>query len=126
MTCVLLLIATMAKSKKLALALHALKHLPKQRRQQALRNSSPQFIKDLSSAVRKLRVSKVSPNVQRRLSKHRALLRCLCNSKTSIKKKRQALVQRGGVLPFLVPIIVASIGAAGSVGAAAAGAALSK
>ena len=48
---------------------------------------------------------------QVKLKKFRRLLAILRNKYTSVEHKRQALIQQGGFLPFLIPIISSIAGA---------------
>lgn len=47
----------------------------------------------------------ISEKLKERLHKHRCVLRQLC-TKSSLKSKKQILVQRGGFLEFLIPPII--------------------
>ena len=82
----------------------------------------------MSTAARKVRYAKVklAPTVRKKLTQHRKALQKFVNPRTSLRKKKQVLTQHGGILPALIPIIVAAIGATGTVGAAATHAAISK
>ena len=117
---------TMKRRSKFVKALIRLRKLPlaEQRRQLQLANG--RFIKDCCAATRKARYAKVSPSLRKRLKRHRKALHTFVNPRTSLRKKKQVLTQRGGILPFLIPLLVAGISATGSIGAAAAHAAISK
>ena len=90
--------------------------------------ASNQFIRDLSSFLSKIRNAGhlLKASHRNTLRKHKKKLRKLVNAKTPIHMKRLILSQRGGIAPFLIPIIVAAIGAGGSIGAAATHAAIAK
>lgn len=47
---------------------------------------------------------------KKRLSRYKSTLRELANRKYSVKKKRQALMQKGGFLQYLIEPVVAAIG----------------
>lgn len=98
------------------------------RKQQRLRasNASNEFIRDVSSIMKKLRTKPhlVTNKHKRLLKRYKKPLRRLVQSGSSVKSKRKVLLMRGGIIPFLIPIICAAIGAAGTVGAGAAGAAI--
>lgn len=53
----------------------------------------------------------LSPQQKRRLSKFKRLLAILRNKYTSLEHKRRALIQNGGFLPFLIPIVSSIAGA---------------
>lgn len=73
------------------------------------------FIKDLSSVLKKLRkrADLVTPSQRKHIFKNKNKLRKLVNPKTSIKKKREILIQRGGILPALLVYLVASAASGG-------------
>ena len=109
-------------------ALRSLQYMkPKERRKRAS-NASKEFIKDVSNVMRQLRTKPhlVSPKHQKVLKRYKKPLRQLVKSGTSLARKRKVLLLRGGIFPFLVPIICASIAAGGSIGASAVGAAIMK
>lgn len=110
-------------------AVQALNRLSPSRQKQEVKVASNKFIHHLCSATCKLRRCnklRLSPKMKRDFKRYGPKLRALTKQRTSIHKKRMILTQKGGILPFLVPIIVAGIGAAGGVGAAATHAAISK
>ena len=113
---------------KFADALRRLKRMKKANQKTAIFGASNEFIRDLSSFMQKIkhRPDLVSKSRRKTLAKHRAKLRKLIHAKTSIDNKRLILSQTGGILPFLIPIICASITAAGGIGAAATSAAIIK
>ena len=90
--------------------------------------ASNQFIRDISSFLNRIRDAGHMLKAAHRntLRRHKKKLRKLVSAKTPIDRKRLILSQKGGIAPILVPIIVALIGAGGSVGAAATHAAISK
>lgn len=116
--------------KKFAEAINHLSKASRKIQRQSVQGASNEFIQDVSNILKRLRNKPqlISPQHVKVFDKHKILLRKLVNDKTSLKSKRQILQssQTGGILPFLIPIIVASISAAGGIGAAATHAAISK
>ena len=90
--------------------------------------SSNQFIRDVSSFLSKIRNAGhlLKASHRNTLRRHKKKLRKLVSANTPIHMKRLILSQKGGIAPFLIPIIVAAIGAGGSIGAAATHAAITK
>lgn len=113
---------------KLTKALHRLCKLPREEQRRQLQLANEKFVNDLSSATRKLRYArlKLSPSMRKKLKQHRKALHTFMNGRVSAQRRKQVLTQRGGIAPFLVPIIVAALGATGSIGAAATHAAISR
>ena len=118
-----------SKFKQAALKLNG---MSAERRRLATVSASNSFIRDVSSAMSKLRKRPhlVKSAHQKVLRKHRKKLQQLVNPKVSIAKKRLILTQKGGIIPALIPVIVAAIGALGTatagIGGAAVHAAISK
>lgn len=114
--------------KKFAKAVRGLNRLPAKSQRAAVAQANSNFIKDLSSTLQKLRKRPqlLSPAQKKNLARHKAKLRKLVSSKTSIKKKREILIKKGGIIPFLIPIICAAIGGASTIAASAAGAAIAR
>ena len=128
--------------KKFAKAIHSLRRMNARKQRESVSRASPEFIKDLTSTLRKIRKrgDLVPKKHHKTLSRHKHVLRKLVHPKTSIAQKRKLLTQtkskgkgqrggggqRGGVFPLLIPIIVAAIGGASSVAASAVGAAIMK
>lgn len=139
-----LVLVTMAKRKskrasgkhikKLAVKskfLHAARRLRQMKanaQKQTIANASNEFVRDVSSVMGRLRKRPdlVSSKHRKVIRRHRGKLQRLVNKKTSLQKKRKILMSSGGIFPALIPIIAAAIGAAGSVGAGAVGAAISR
>ena len=91
--------------------------------------ASNAFIRDVTGFLKKIRnkghlVTK--PAHHRVLKKHRQKLKKLVNPKTSLDMKRMILSQKGGIVPALIPIFVALIGAGGGIAASATHAAVMK
>lgn len=91
-------------------------------------SASDRFIHDFTKFLRNIRNKGhlMKPSHRRILKKHRNKLRKLVKANTPMNMKRLILTQKGGIVPFLIPLAVAMIGAAGTVGASAAGAAIMK
>lgn len=92
----------------------------------AVVGASDKFIRDVSSFLSRIRKKGhlVKPSHRRILKKHKKKLRKLVHAKTPMHMKRLILSQKGGIIPALIPIIVALIGAGGSVAAGATSAAI--
>ena len=119
-------ISVKSKFKK---AMFKLRKMSKQHQRTLLSGTSNEFVKDLSTYLSRLRNEPnlvKSAKYRRMLKKHQGKLRRLINPNVWIEKKRHILMMQVGIIPFLIPIVCASIGAAGSVGAAATTAAISK
>ena len=113
-------------SNKFKRAMNTLKGLSPEKRRLATIGASNVFIRDVSSALKKIRTRPhlVKASHQKVLKKHRNKLRNLVNAKVSINKKRSILTQKGGIVPLLIPVICAAIGAAGTTAAGVGGAAV--
>ena len=114
------------RSSKLLSALLRLRKLPPSEQQRQLQLANSKFILDLCTAARKARFVNAKPAIRKKVRHHRKTIRKFLNRRTSVHKKKQLLTQRGGIAPFLIPLIVAAIGGASSVGAAATHAAVSR
>jgi len=115
--------------RKLYKALQSLRRMKPKTIHARLRVASKEFVKDIANVMSRLRSRPnlvPKPKDRRTLQKYKKSLRRLTSKGPSVEKKRKILLQRGGILPLLIPIICASIGAAGTVGAAAVGAAVMK
>ena len=90
--------------------------------------ASDEFIRDVSGFMSKIRKRPelVKASHRKTLQKHKKVLKKLIHAKTPIATKRLILSQKGGIIPALIPIIAAIVGAAGSIGASAAHAAILK
>ena len=113
--------------KKAIAQLHRMRPV-KQR--EAIVGASNRFIRDISGFMNRIRKQPhlVKSPHQRILKKHRRKLRKLVNAKTPINAKRAILYQHvgGQLISVLVPIIVALIGAGGSIGGSAVAATMMK
>lgn len=125
--------------KKFAKAIGKLKYMKPNAQRVAVSTASREFLNDISSLLRQIRfrhdlLNKRHKNI---LTKHKGALRKLVSPRTTVTQKRRLLSteskskkqkrsQRGGIIPALIPIIAAAIGAAGTIGASAVGAAVMK
>lgn len=118
---------------KFAGAMRRLKGMTKAKQKAAIHGASNEFIRDMTSYLKKLkkRPDLIKNATHRKLvRKHRKKLQKFIHANTTIHQKRNILTQKGGqvggFITALVAIICAAIGAAGSIGAAATSAAISK
>ena len=113
---------------KFVKALQSLRKMKTQEQRMRTKNASNEFIQDVSRTISRLRTRPdlVNSKHRRILKRYKKPLRQLVNRASSIKQKRKVLLLRGGIFPALIPILCATIGAAGAVGASAAGAAVMK
>ena len=93
------------KSSKFAKAIGVLRGLKGSQRYSAIRNANDKFIRDIVSHVKKLRSRKLSSKLQKIVKQHSAKLRLITNPRVSLKRKRTALSQKGGLLPALLPLL---------------------
>lgn len=93
------------KPSKFSNAIQSLRRMKMGQRCNAIRFANDKFIRDIVTHVKRLRNKKVSPQVRKSLRKHSKKLRFITNPKVSIQRKRNALSQKGGILPFLLPIL---------------------
>ena len=89
-----------------------LKSMKDSDRCKALANADANFIRKLSTTVRKLRNRKVTEKQQQRLKPYTSQLRQLANPKFSITSKRRLLSQRGGggLAKILLPLAASIVG----------------
>ena len=114
--------------KKFANAMFRMRKMKRGRQRTLVQGASNEFIRDVSSFLTRVRrrPDLVKGSHRKVLRRHKKKLQRLIHAKTPIKKKRQILIQKGGIIPALIPIICAVIGAGGAVGAGAASAAIMK
>ena len=114
--------------KKFIKSISYLRRLKPQKQREMMLNSSNEFIRDISSFLAKIRKRPdlVTAKHRKVLKKHRNKLRKLVHAKTGVQSKRLILSQKGGIIPFLIPIITAVIGGASSIAAGATTAAILK
>ena len=114
--------------KKFADAIKRLKRMKTSNQRAAALGASNEFIRDVSAFMSKLRKQPdlVKGSHRNVLKRHSLKLRKLIHAKTPLEKKRMILSQTGGILPALIPIIVAIIGAGGGIASAATSAAIIK
>ena len=121
-------------SKKLAVkrqfrkAMSQLNQMTPVKQRAAVWGASNKFIHDMSRFLNKIRNkgNLLRANQRRILKKHRKKLKKLVKAKTPVDTKRLILSQKGGIIPALIPIIVALIGAGGSIATGATTAAIMK
>lgn len=97
-------------------ALCQLKRLRGNEQSRAMSMANDSFIRQFCARVKKLKYAKLSPKLEKKLRRHRQKLKMLANAKTSIKRKRKALSQRGGIFPLLMAAIPAAISAVSAIG----------
>jgi hypothetical protein len=139
------------QNKQFVKAMFSLHKMSKQKQREAAMQASPQFIRDLCKVLSNLRnhPELLNAKQRKRIQPHVNKLRKLIHSKTSIAKKRLILsqtanrthakapfsskrtllarpIQKGGILPILIPIICASIAGGTTIAASAVGAAIMK
>ena len=93
------------KNNKFSKAISSLRKMKSNDRYDAIRYANDNFIRDICSQIKKLKHKKLTPQQQQIVKKYRSKLKVLCSRRSSIKKKRQTLSQKGGFLPFLLPMI---------------------
>ena len=133
------------QKKQFVKAMFSLAKMSEQKQREAATQASPQFIKDLCKVLSNLRnhPELLNAKQRKRIQPHINKLRKLIHSKTSMAKKRLILsqsisgahakapfskrpIQKGGILPILIPIICASIAGGTTIAASAVGAAIMK
>ena len=104
------------KSSKFNVTLQRLRKLKASQRRQAMTIANNKFIRDFTSAVKKLRrTNALRPALRKKLKRHSKLLRKLTNKRTSLKVQRKVLSQRGGFLPLLLAALPAIGSIAGGI-----------
>ena len=113
-------------NKRFAQAISVLKRMKAKNQRAAAVGASNAFIRDVSGFLTKIRnrPELVKASHKKILQRHQKKLQKLVHAKTHVDMKRLILSQKGGILPALIPIIVALIGAGGGIGAAATSAAI--
>lgn len=115
--------------RKFIKAMKSLQDMPKRKQRIAAVNASNEFIRDVGRFMKKIqkRPGLVMKAAHRKiLQRNKKKLRKLIHAKTPVTEKRLILAQKGGIIPALIPIVCAIIGAAGTIGASATHAAISK
>ena len=109
-------------------AIKKLHRLKANQQRSAISGASKEFIDDISKTLSRLKTVPqiVSAKHKKVLRRHRLKLRRLVHAKTPVSTKRRMLMQKGGFISILIPIISAVIAAAGGIGAAATSAAIIK
>ena len=114
--------------RKFATAMKQLKRMKAAKQRLAVTGASKEFIRDVSNFMTKIRKrpQTVKASHQKILKRHSKKLRKLIHAKTPIESKRLILSQKGGIIPALIPVICALIGAGGGIAGAATSAAIIK
>ena len=109
-------------------AIKKLHRLKANQQRAAVSGASKEFLDDISKTLRRLKTVPhiLSAKHKNTLKRHRQKLRRLVHAKTPTNTKRRILMQKGGFISILVPILSAIIAAAGGIGAAATSAAIIK
>ena len=97
--------STKRKTSKFSKAISTLLKMRGHDRYNAIRYANDNFIRDLCSKISKLKYKKLTPHEEEIVRKYRSKLKVLCDRRKSIEKKRQTLSQKGGILPFLLPLV---------------------
>ena len=97
---------------KFRLALLQLKRLKPHHQCEAMKMANNGFIRQMCTHVKKLRRAKLNGKQIKSLKRHRNKLRTLANANVSLTRKRKLLSQRGGFLPFLIPLLGSIVGPA--------------
>ena len=96
---------------KLIHAMNKLKNMGGSRRVQEVAAAPDKLIRDMSTALRKVRKRKVNlpKGLAKQVKKHAKVLRTLSNPRVSIKKKRSLMSQKGGgilgTIARLIPVV---------------------
>ena len=114
--------------RKFATAIKKLKQMKAAKQRSSVIGASNEFIRDVSNFMTKIRKHPQTVKASHRkiLKRHSKKLRKLIHAKTPIESKRMILSQTGGILPALIPVICALIGAGGGIAGAATSAAIIK
>ena len=97
--------STNGKNSKFSKAILTLQKMRGHERYNAIRYANDNFIRDLCSKINKLKYKKLTPQQEEIVRKYRSKLKALCDRRKSIQKKRQTLSQKGGILPFILPLV---------------------
>ena len=119
---------TIRVKQKFAKAMSQLKRMKAAKQRSSVVGSSNEFIRDVSNFMSRVRKQPhlVKASHRNILKRHSKKLRKLVHAKTSINSKRLILSQKGGIIPALIPVICALIGAGGGIAGAATSAAIIK
>ena len=101
--------STKRKNNKFSKAISSLRRMKSNDRYEAIRYANDAFIRDLCSKIGQLKHRKLTSQQLKVVKKYKGKLKELCNRSNSINKKRQTLSQKGGILPFLLPLIATPI-----------------
>ena len=97
------------KLTKFQTALIRLRNLPRGKQQQAMSMANNKFIDQFCSHVKRLKYAKLNARQRKLLRKQRAKLQSLIKKRTTIQRKPQILSQRGGFIPFLLPLLASVV-----------------
>ena len=101
---------------KFNVILKRLRKLNPFQRRSAIQVANDKFIRHFVSQVKKLkRATGLQPSLRTKLKRHTKALRKLTNRRTSMKRKRKMLSQRGGFLPLLLAALPAIGSIAGGI-----------
>ena len=119
---------TIRVKQKFAKAMSQLKRMKAAKQRSSVVGSSNEFIRDVSNFMSRVRKQPhlVKASHRNILKRHSKKLRKLVHAKTPINSKRLILSQKGGIIPALIPVICALIGAGGGIAGAATSAAIIK
>lgn len=119
-TCLVFILEKMAKRKskskksgklvvkrKFYEAIKKLHRLKANQQRAAVSGASNEFVNDISKLLRRLKTSTnlISSKHRRGIKKQRLKFKRLAQAKSTVKAKRRILTQKGGFLPFLIPLI---------------------
>lgn len=100
-------------TKRQALMFHAMQHLTPRERRSLLTSANTDIIKALVELVHNTLHGNVplTPKQIHQLHKYKQTLRALSRRSLSLEQKRHLLAkqQRGGFLPFLLPIVTSAV-----------------
>jgi hypothetical protein len=77
----------------------------KKQREAVLHKCNGEIVKAIVDIVHNVLKGRIKIRNKNKLSKHKQQLRCVNQPGLSIAKRRQFLIQKGGFLPFLLPLI---------------------
>ena len=93
-------------------ALEALNRMNGRYKCRALNSASNQFIRDLSKTVNQVRYispNQITPLMRKRIYKHRKAMRVLADRKSSVKRKKRLLTQKGGFYGKIIGALLGGI-----------------
>ena len=95
-------------------AIHSLNSMSCPNQCRALHAASNKFIRDVSTTLRQVRrlppdQIRISPSMRKRIYQHRRGLHTLADGKTSIKRKRKLLTQKGGFFGKIIASLLGTV-----------------